>query len=132
MQATSELAAPDGTTPAAGIPVPAIAGRRAHDHERRGLTLFDEAGLDLPQVLERIAAHVAEVLGDACGVFLLARGPAGDGDALRAVASSHRDPSLRPLVRGFLGTDIVSARTEAYARALASGRCVRLHAAALS
>jgi signal transduction histidine kinase len=63
---------------------------------------------------------------------LLACSKASGAEVLRAVASSHRDPRRRPLVRAFLGTDIVSAEAPAYAQALALGRCIRVPAATLT
>src|SRR5581483_2131965 len=57
--------------------------------------VFSAAQLDLPRLLERIAEHIAIVLGDNCTIRLIS----ADRQFLELVAVYHPNPTARELLR---------------------------------
>jgi PAS domain S-box-containing protein len=62
---------------------------------------------DLKDTFDRIANLIVSEIADACFVARI------DGKAVRAIAASHRDPELRPLVHAFVGTRTMQPEAEA-------------------
>jgi len=54
--------------------------------------------MDLDETFARVASLIVSEVADACFVARI------EGNAIRAVAASHRDPDMRPLVSAFVGT----------------------------
>jgi PAS domain S-box-containing protein len=60
--------------------------------------VFAEVSLDLPQVIDTVTRQVAEVIGDYCGIHLIA----DDGITLEPAASHHADPEALKLAQEIL------------------------------
>jgi len=81
-----------GGAPARGAPPP-----QAAEYLRILVTLsrrLAESALDLDVVLDAVAGHVVEALGDGCAVFLIAQ----NGVWLEAVTIRHREPAHRAVM----------------------------------
>ncbi|GAB4198704.1 MAG: hypothetical protein OHK0022_18290 [Roseiflexaceae bacterium] len=63
--------------------------------------VFSEARLDLPLLLDRVAEHIATLLGDNCTIRLLS----SDGQRLEPVAVFHPLPEARALLRALAASE---------------------------